>query len=69
MINCQQLISALAHVVALAIAVALLDVGQSNADLFYTKAGFSVLAIAVVLLFTDIGLAAWKSFREDSLTQ
>ncbi|WP_193069113.1 MULTISPECIES: hypothetical protein [Pseudomonas] len=59
----------LAHVVALAIAVALLDVGQSNADLFYTKAGFSVLAIAVVLLFTDIGLAAWKSFREDSLTQ
>ncbi|KPB36962.1 hypothetical protein PsaNZ64_00335 [Pseudomonas syringae pv. actinidiae] len=59
----------LAHVVALAIAVALLDVGQSNADLFYTKAGFSVLAIAVVLLFTDIGLAAWRSFREDSLTQ
>lgn len=59
----------LAHVVALAIAVALLDVGQSNDDLFYTKAGFSVLAIAVVLLFTDIGLAAWKSFREDSLTQ
>ncbi|WP_122744902.1 hypothetical protein [Pseudomonas viridiflava] len=59
----------LAHVVALATAVALLDVGQSNADLFYTKAGFSVLAIAVVLLFTDIGLAAWKSFREDSLTQ
>ncbi|MCK9759884.1 MULTISPECIES: hypothetical protein [Pseudomonas syringae group] len=59
----------LAHFVALAIAVALLDVGQSNADLFYTKAGFSVLAIAVVLLFTDIGLAVWKSFREDSLTQ
>ncbi|MEE4573225.1 hypothetical protein PSYCIT7_006925 [Pseudomonas syringae Cit 7] len=57
----------IAHVVALGIAVGLLEVGQSTAESALSQTGGLLLVIALVLLFADIGMGALKSLRDDSL--
>ncbi|MEE4672805.1 hypothetical protein V2K57_07815 [Pseudomonas alliivorans] len=56
-----------AHVVALVIAVGLLEVGKSTADSAISQTGGLMLITALVFLFADIGMGSFKSLREDSL--
>ncbi len=53
-----------AHVLALIVAVALLDVGQTYMNALASKAGAIVLALTVLLLIADIAMACVESFRE-----
>ncbi|MBL3624189.1 hypothetical protein RYA05_10040 [Pseudomonas syringae pv. actinidiae] len=55
------------HVVALVIAVGLLEVGQSTADRAVSQSGGLMLVTALVILFSDIGIAAFECLREDPL--